>query len=100
MENGHEERLADKFLRVGLDDSSHSPGDGSLLQVIKAVEAAETTIKQQVSSVLSLRLLFEIVTITSSISPFPRLLCKFLYCHVSLLTNKHLPLHSDGLILV
>uniref|UniRef100_A0A1J3CCA6 Uncharacterized protein n=1 Tax=Noccaea caerulescens TaxID=107243 RepID=A0A1J3CCA6_NOCCA len=48
MENGHEERLAEKFSRVGLHDSSHSPGDGSLLQVIKAVEAAETTIKQQV----------------------------------------------------
>ncbi|CAA7023430.1 unnamed protein product [Microthlaspi erraticum] len=48
MENGHEERLAEKFSRVGVDDSSHSPGDGSLLQVIKAVEAAETTIKQQV----------------------------------------------------
>uniref|UniRef100_A0A1J3JAG4 Uncharacterized protein n=1 Tax=Noccaea caerulescens TaxID=107243 RepID=A0A1J3JAG4_NOCCA len=48
MENGHKERLAEKFSRVGLDDSSHSPGDGSLLQVIRAVEAAETTIKQQV----------------------------------------------------
>lgn len=52
MENGHEERLAERFSGVGLEDSSRSPENefknDSLLKVIKAVEAAETTIKQQV----------------------------------------------------
>ncbi|KAF8087580.1 hypothetical protein N665_0578s0032 [Sinapis alba] len=49
MENGHDER----FSRVGIENSSRSPEENefkedNLLQVIKAVEAAETTIKQQV----------------------------------------------------
>ncbi|XP_010546269.1 PREDICTED: uncharacterized protein LOC104818394 isoform X2 [Tarenaya hassleriana] len=52
MENGHEERLAERFSRVRLSDSSRSPDNDvkndSLFQVIKAVEAAEATIKQQV----------------------------------------------------
>ncbi|XP_013598326.1 PREDICTED: uncharacterized protein LOC106306302 [Brassica oleracea var. oleracea] len=52
MENGHEEGLTDKFSKVGIEDSSSSPENNlkndNLLQVIKAVEAAETTIKQQV----------------------------------------------------
>lgn len=52
MENGHEEGLTDKFSKVGIEDSSSSQENNlkndNLLQVIKAVEAAETTIKQQV----------------------------------------------------
>ncbi|CAN8252109.1 unnamed protein product [Cochlearia groenlandica] len=52
MENGHVERLSEGFSGVGLDDSCRKLEkeykDESLLQVIKAVEAAETTIKQQV----------------------------------------------------
>lgn len=59
MENGHEERLAERFSKVVLDDSSRSPENefknDNLFQVIKAVEAAETTIKEQVWS-LSLSL--------------------------------------------
>ncbi|KAH0907688.1 hypothetical protein HID58_039515 [Brassica napus] len=46
MDNGHEERLAEKFSGVGLRESSNE--NDSLFQVIKAVEAAEATIKQQV----------------------------------------------------
>ncbi|CAN8256860.1 unnamed protein product [Cochlearia groenlandica] len=54
MENGGEleERLAERFSGVGLRDSSGSHENqvqnDSLFQVIKAVEAAEATIKQQV----------------------------------------------------
>ncbi|KAF8051131.1 hypothetical protein N665_1792s0002 [Sinapis alba] len=52
MENGHEERLSERFSQVGIEDSSRLPEkdfkNDNLLQVIKAVEAAETTIKQQV----------------------------------------------------
>ncbi|XP_010423089.1 PREDICTED: uncharacterized protein LOC104708245 isoform X2 [Camelina sativa] len=52
MDNGHEERLAQRFSGVGLGESSGSHENdvknGSLFQVIKAVEAAEATIKQQV----------------------------------------------------
>ncbi|XP_010493471.1 PREDICTED: uncharacterized protein LOC104770711 isoform X2 [Camelina sativa] len=53
MENGHEERLTEKFSGLGLeDDSSRSLENefknDNLFQVIKAVEAAETTIKEQV----------------------------------------------------
>lgn len=46
MDNGHEERLVEKFSGVGLRESSNE--NDSLFQVIKAVEAAEATIKQQV----------------------------------------------------
>lgn len=64
MENGHEERLAERFSKVVLDDSSRSPENefknDNLFQVIKAVEAAETTIKEQVWS-LSLCLYFQFV---------------------------------------
>ncbi|KAG2316742.1 hypothetical protein Bca4012_067585 [Brassica carinata] len=52
MENGHEKRLAERFSQVGIEDSSrlleNDFKNDNLLQVIKAVEAAETTIKQQV----------------------------------------------------
>ncbi|XP_023637178.1 uncharacterized protein LOC17881562 isoform X2 [Capsella rubella] len=52
MDNGHEERLAQRFSGVGLRESSGSHENDvkndSLFQVIKAVEAAEATIKQQV----------------------------------------------------
>ncbi|CAH2073525.1 unnamed protein product [Thlaspi arvense] len=52
MDNGHEESLAERFSRVGLRESSASHENDvkndSLFQVIKAVEAAEATIKQQV----------------------------------------------------
>ncbi|CAH8363429.1 unnamed protein product [Eruca vesicaria subsp. sativa] len=52
MENGHEEILAERFSQVGIEDSSllreKDFKNDNLLQIIKAVEAAETTIKQQV----------------------------------------------------
>ncbi|KAF8050388.1 hypothetical protein N665_1979s0007 [Sinapis alba] len=52
MEKGHEERLSERFSQVGIEDSSRLQEkvfkNDNLLQVIKAVEAAETTIKQQV----------------------------------------------------
>ena len=52
VENGHVERLAERFSQVGVEDSSRSLEkdfkNDNLLLVIKAVEAAETTIKQQV----------------------------------------------------
>ncbi|KAH0856365.1 hypothetical protein HID58_084626 [Brassica napus] len=53
VENGHVERLAERFSQVGVEDSSRSLEkdfkNDNLLLVIKAVEAAETTIKQQCS---------------------------------------------------
>lgn len=52
MENGYEERLAERLSGVGLDYSSNSPDNefknDDFSQAIKAVEAAETIIKQQV----------------------------------------------------
>lgn len=53
MENGHEEKLADKLSELTVNNSPQSPDDStakndSLFQVMKAVEAAEATIKQQV----------------------------------------------------
>ena len=57
MENGHEDGLTHKFSKVGFEDSpENNLKNDNLLQVIKAVEAAETTIKQQVLSLLSLSL--------------------------------------------
>lgn len=54
VENGHVERLAERFSQVGVEDSSRSLEkdfkNDNLLLVIKAVEAAETTIKHQVWS--------------------------------------------------
>lgn len=58
MENGHDEErlLAERFCQVGIEDSSRLKEEDfkndNLLRVIKAVEAAETTIKQQVCSLL------------------------------------------------
>lgn len=40
------ENLVDRLSALGVNDSSSN--DNSLIQVMKAVEAAETTIKQQV----------------------------------------------------
>ncbi|KAL1191262.1 hypothetical protein V5N11_001495 [Cardamine amara subsp. amara] len=52
MDNGHEENLAERFSGMGFRESSGSHENDvkndSLFQVIKAVEAAEATIKQQV----------------------------------------------------
>ncbi|RID43775.1 hypothetical protein BRARA_I00614 [Brassica rapa] len=52
VENGHVERLAVRFSQVGVEDSSRllekDFKNDNLLLVIKAVEAAETTIKHQV----------------------------------------------------
>ncbi|CDY16854.1 BnaA09g05280D [Brassica napus] len=51
VENGHVERLAVRFSQVGVEDSSRllekDFKNDNLLLVIKAVEAAETTIKHQ-----------------------------------------------------
>ncbi|XP_039038600.1 uncharacterized protein LOC120176197 isoform X2 [Hibiscus syriacus] len=43
MENGHDRKLAEKLSGLALNDNN----DDSLFQVMKAVEAAEATIKQQ-----------------------------------------------------
>ncbi|XP_031401243.1 uncharacterized protein LOC116211146 isoform X2 [Punica granatum] len=55
MDNGFDGKLADKFSGLGIDDPSananasiHSSNNDNLFQVMKAVEAAEATIKQQV----------------------------------------------------
>lgn len=50
MENGFDGKLADKFSDLELSDPHNSSGDSdSLYLITKAVEAAETSIKQQVS---------------------------------------------------
>lgn len=53
MENGHGGNLSDKFLGLVLNDkgnaSNNNNNNDSLFQVMKAVEAAEATIKHQVS---------------------------------------------------
>lgn len=63
MENGHGGNLADKFSGLALNDkgndsnnnsNSNNNNNDSLFQVMKAVEAAEATIKQQVSSLFLL----------------------------------------------
>ncbi|XWS29960.1 hypothetical protein CRYUN_Cryun24cG0075900 [Craigia yunnanensis] len=46
MENGHDGKLAEKLSGLALNDKELS-NDDSLFQVMKAVEAAEATIKQQ-----------------------------------------------------
>ncbi|GAV57083.1 hypothetical protein CFOL_v3_00621 [Cephalotus follicularis] len=51
MENGHGRELGDKLAELSLNEESSSNNDNndsSLFQVMKAVEAAEATIKQQV----------------------------------------------------
>lgn len=65
MDNGYEEegKLTKKFSELGLgfglpgiftvDPSSFNNNDSSLSQVMKAVEAAETTIKHQVINLIS-----------------------------------------------
>lgn len=62
MENGYDAQLAEKFSGLGVNqhsqqhdqphDQNHSTSSNndSLFQVMKAVEAAEATIKQQVLS--------------------------------------------------
>ncbi|GKU88901.1 hypothetical protein SLEP1_g3113 [Rubroshorea leprosula] len=48
MENGNDRKLSDKFSGLTLNDPAVSaPNNDSLFQVMKAVEAAEATIKQQ-----------------------------------------------------
>ncbi|OMP01126.1 hypothetical protein COLO4_12142 [Corchorus olitorius] len=49
MENGHDGKLAEKLSGLALNDKEikDSSNDDSLFQVMKAVEAAEATIKQQ-----------------------------------------------------
>lgn len=48
MENGFDRKLADKLSSLELNDPSNISDSDSLFQVMKAVEAAEATIKQQV----------------------------------------------------
>ncbi|VVA35442.1 PREDICTED: SORBI_3003G102400 [Prunus dulcis] len=63
MENGHDWKIAEKFSGLtisGADpirssNNSTSNQDGNLLQVMKAMEAAEATIKQQVEENIRLR---------------------------------------------
>ncbi|KAI3435440.1 uncharacterized protein J3R85_006042 [Psidium guajava] len=57
MENGFDGKLADKFSGMALNDASSNinSNNDSLFQVMKAVEAAETTIKQQVEENVRLR---------------------------------------------
>ncbi|XP_030462744.1 uncharacterized protein LOC115682614 isoform X2 [Syzygium oleosum] len=57
MENGFDGKLADKFSGMALNDGSSNinSNNDSLFQVMKAVEAAEATIKQQVEENVRLR---------------------------------------------
>jgi hypothetical protein len=58
MENGYDDgRLAEKFsgLAVGAGATTTTNNNDSLFQVMKAVEAAEATIKQQVEENTRLR---------------------------------------------
>ncbi|XP_038721653.1 uncharacterized protein LOC120013785 isoform X2 [Tripterygium wilfordii] len=63
MENGHDRRLADKLTGLSINDgenrinspSSINSNNDNLFQVMKAVEAAEATIKQQVEENNQLR---------------------------------------------
>ena len=58
MENGYDGKLVDRFSGLALSDSPSSASNDGLFQVMKAVEAAETTIKLQVSLFLSLFFFF------------------------------------------
>ncbi|KAL5574556.1 hypothetical protein UlMin_016255 [Ulmus minor] len=55
MENGYDGKLGEKLSGLRLDPSSSNNNDSSLFQVMKAVEAAEATIKQQVDENTRLR---------------------------------------------
>ncbi|XP_048128217.1 uncharacterized protein LOC115755897 isoform X2 [Rhodamnia argentea] len=57
MDNGFDGKLADKFSGMVLNDASSNinSNNDSLFQVMKAVEAAEATIKQQVEENVRLR---------------------------------------------
>ncbi|KAI4364341.1 hypothetical protein MLD38_020449 [Melastoma candidum] len=60
MENGFEGRLADKLSGLGINDDASSINSGDnhsdgLAQVMKAVEAAEATIRQQIEENIRLR---------------------------------------------
>lgn len=48
MENGSDGKLVDRFSGLALSDSPSSASNDGLLQVMNAVEAAESTIKLQV----------------------------------------------------
>nr|XP_011469942.1 PREDICTED: uncharacterized protein LOC101294305 isoform X2 [Fragaria vesca subsp. vesca] len=64
MDNGYDRKFADKFSGLAISgagdpiggaNNNHGNNDSSLFQVIKAVEAAEATIKQQVEENIRLR---------------------------------------------
>jgi hypothetical protein len=69
MENGYDGKFAEKFSALAISSAAESPirfpntnnttttttNDSSLFQVMKAVEAAEATIKQQVEENIRLR---------------------------------------------
>ena len=55
MENGYDGKLVDRLSGLALSDSPSSASNDGLFQVMKAVEAAEATIKLQVSLSLFLK---------------------------------------------
>ncbi|KAK9950372.1 hypothetical protein M0R45_005865 [Rubus argutus] len=65
MANGYDGKFAEKFSGLAISSAAESPvrfpnnnnagNDSSLFQVMKAVEAAEATIKQQVEENIRLR---------------------------------------------
>lgn len=59
MENGYDGKLVDRFSGLALSDSPSSASNDGLFQVMKAVEAAETTIKLQVEENNRLRIELE-----------------------------------------
>lgn len=66
MENGHGWRIADKFLgltTIPIRSSNNDHDDNDLFQVMKAVESAEATIKQQVEENIRLRSELEHMTL-------------------------------------
>ena len=78
MDNGYDEKLAEKLsgMKLGLENQN----DSSLFQVMKAVEAAEATIKQQVEENSRLRseLQSKILLLNKYVSlPSISLLCYF-----------------------
>lgn len=88
MDNGHDEKLASKMSGLALNDSASSSSNlnfninnhsatadaantnDGLFQVMKAVEAAEATIRQQVCSIISLSSAF--VSISFIVTCFSR----------------------------
>lgn len=90
MENGYDGKFAEKFSGLAISNAADTirssnannnhQNDSSLFQVMKAVEAAEATIKQQVEENLRLRteLQHKILELDRYVSPAPLIFHSFL----------------------